>query len=95
VNVTIVSTSDAVVTGDLQDALTAISAVPAAVAAVAVDGATTLAESLAIQNSILAGKVSGAGTGTEVFRDLANTKNRVTVTTDQDGNRSAVVRDGT
>jgi hypothetical protein len=95
VNVTIVSTSDAVVTGDLQDALTAISAVPAAVAAVAVDGATTLAESLAIQNSVLAGIVSGAGTGTEVFRDLANTKNRVTVTTDQDGNRSAVVRDGT
>ena len=58
------------------------------------DGATTLAESLALQNSVLAGKVSGAGSGTETFRDLADTKDRVIVTTDANGNRLAVVRDG-
>lgn len=66
-----------------------------AVAAVAVDGATTLAESLALQNSILAGKVSGAGSGTETFRDLADTKNRVVSTVDVDGNRTAVTLDAT
>lgn len=44
--------------------------------------------------SMLAGKVSGAGTSTEVFRDLADTKSRVTVTVDESGNRSQVVLDG-
>lgn len=45
--------------------------------------------------SILLGKVSGAGTGTEVFRDLADTKDRVTATVDANGNRSAITRDAT
>ena len=44
--------------------------------------------------SVLAGQVSGAGSGTERFRDAANTKDRLVVTVDDDGNRSAVVRDG-
>lgn len=44
--------------------------------------------------SMLTGKVSGAGTGTEVFRDLADTKDRVVVTVDEAGNRTAVSRDG-
>lgn len=44
--------------------------------------------------AMLTGKVSGAGTGTEVFRDLADTKDRVIVTVDDVGNRTAVVRDG-
>lgn len=60
-----------------------------------VDGATTMAESMRIQNAVLAGKVSGAGTGTEIFRDLADTKNRVTSTVDVSGNRTAVTLDGT
>lgn len=65
----------------------------AAVAAVAVDGSTTLAESLRLANAVLGGKVSGAGTGTETFRDLANTKDRVVATVDSSGNRTAITRD--
>jgi hypothetical protein len=51
-------------------------------------------EMLRVFMSVLAGKVSGAGTNTEIFRDLADTKNRVTVTADDFGNRSNVVIDG-
>jgi hypothetical protein len=45
--------------------------------------------------SILAGKVSGAGTGTETFRDLADTKARIVATVDASGNRTALTRDAT
>lgn len=81
------------ITGDLQDALDAIAGVPADVIAVAVDGSTTLAESLRLANAVLGGKVSGASTGTESFRDLADTKNRVVATVDSSGNRTAITRD--
>lgn len=67
----------------------------AAVLASAVDGIITLAESIRLQNAVLAGKVSGAGTGTETFRDLADTKDRVVATVDTDGNRTAITRDAT
>ena len=40
--------------------------------------------------AILLGKVSGAGTGTEVFRDINDTVNRVTATVDTNGNRTAI-----
>lgn len=59
----------------------------------AVDGATTLAESLRLSNAVLGGKVSGAGTGTEVFRSPADDKDRVTATVDSSGNRTAITRD--
>jgi hypothetical protein len=45
--------------------------------------------------SVLAGKVSGAGTGTETFRDLADTKARIVATVDASGNRTALTRDAT
>lgn len=46
--------------------------------------------------SMLAGKVSGARTGTETFRSaVADSKDRVVVTADEDGNRTAVVTDQT
>lgn len=45
--------------------------------------------------SVLAGKLSGAGTTTEVFRDMADTKARVTATVDSSGNRSAITLDAT
>lgn len=61
----------------------------------AVDGTTTLAESLRLSNAVLAGKVSGAGTGTETFRDLADTKDRVVATVDSSGNRTALTRNVT
>jgi len=40
--------------------------------------------------SVLAGKVSGGGTTTITFRDLADTLDRVAATVDSSGNRSAV-----
>jgi hypothetical protein len=42
----------------------------------------------------LLGKVSGAGTGTEVFRSIGDTKNRITATVDANGNRTSVTLDG-
>jgi len=44
--------------------------------------------------SALLGKVSGAQTNTPVFRDTLDTKNRITMTVDNDGNRTAVTLDG-
>lgn len=61
----------------------------------AIDGTTTLAESIRLHNSVLAGKVSGAGTGTETFRDLADIKDRIVATVDSSGNRTAITRDAT
>ena len=48
-----------------------------------------------IQNSVLAGKVSGMAGNAPVFRDLADVKNRVSATTDVSGNRLSVTLDGT
>lgn len=70
-----------------------VSTVAAAVWAKVVDGTLTAQESVRLMNAILGGKVSGAGTGTETFRDPADTKNRVTTTVDAAGNRSAIIRD--
>lgn len=55
----------------------------------------TLAESVRLHNSVLVGKVSGANTDTEVFRDINDTKDRITATVDEDGNRTAIVIDET
>jgi hypothetical protein len=60
-----------------------------------VDGSLTFRQATRLQDSVLFGKVSGGGTGTEVFRDPADTKDRVTSTNDVDGNRTAVTVDGT
>jgi hypothetical protein len=53
----------------------------------------TAEQLIKIMASILAGKVSGAGTGIESFRDLADTKDRVAITVDSAGNRTQVTRD--
>lgn len=60
-----------------------------------VDGTTTGRQSMRLQNAALAGKASGLGTTTAVFRDLADTKDRISATVDADGNRTAVTRDAT
>lgn len=72
---------------------TNVAAVPAAVGALVVEGAITLLQSLRLANAALGGKASGLGTSTAVFRDLGDTKDRITATVDADGNRSAVTRD--
>jgi hypothetical protein len=75
---------------DLQDA---VDAVPDAVLSSEVETGATVVESLRLQNSVLGAKVSGAGSGTEVFRDLADTKDRLISTVDANGNRLAEVSD--
>lgn len=59
----------------------------------AVDGATTLRESMRLANAVLGGKASGLETTEAVYRDLADTKDRVVATVTSDGNRTTVVRD--
>lgn len=55
----------------------------------AVDG-KTLRQTMQILAAVLAGKVSGAGTGTEKFRSLDDAADRVTVAVDPYGNRTGV-----
>lgn len=59
----------------------------------AVDGTITARQSVRLANSALGGKASGLETTSAVFRDLADTKDRITATVDADGNRTAVTRD--
>lgn len=54
-----------------------------------VDGAFTARQLLRGYASALLGICSGMATGTGVFRDISNTKNRISVTQDANGNRSA------
>jgi hypothetical protein len=58
-----------------------------------VEGSTSLLASMRGVNSVLLGKASGLGTTTAVYRDLADSKARVTATVDSDGNRTAITRD--
>lgn len=58
--------------------------------------ANSLRETVNIMAAVLAGKSSGGGTNTIVFKDLGDTKTRVSATVDADGNRTAVgTQDGT
>lgn len=58
-----------------------------------IEGAVTLRDSLKLANAMNAGKVSGGKTTSIVFRDLADTLDRIIMTVDENGNRSAVVKD--
>lgn len=55
-----------------------------------VEGTLELKQAMQVIMAFAATKVSGGGTTSIVFRDHADTKNRVTMTVDTDGNRSAV-----
>jgi len=50
---------------------------------------------LRLNTAALAGKVSGAGTSTETFRNVGDSKNRIVSTVDSSGNRTAVTTDVT
>lgn len=52
--------------------------------------ADTARKIINILSSVLAGKSSGGGTATIVFRDTGDTKNRISATVDANGNRTAV-----
>lgn len=79
------------------DALNNISVADITGAEVDNDGtAISLAGALKLILAIEAGKSSGGGTATIVFRDIANTKNRISATVDASGNRTAIgTRDAT
>ena len=70
-------------------------ALAAAVWQYVVESGITAEEAMRIYGAVLSGKVSGAGTGTEVFTGMDGTTVRVTSTVDAQGNRTSVVVDGT
>ena len=59
-----------------------------------IESGLTAAEVLRIVASVLAGKVSGGGTGTETFVGLDGTTDRVVSVNDASGNRTSVTVDG-
>ena len=61
----------------------------------AIEGSITLRESIKLFLAVLTGKSSGGGTVTIAFRNIDDSKDRLVVTVDANGNRTAVVtRDG-
>ena len=59
-----------------------------------VEGTLTLRQIQRIVLAVLAGKSGGGGTTTDTFRDVADTKNRVSATVSSVGNRTAITLDG-
>jgi len=59
-----------------------------------IEGTLTLRNMLRVMKAALAGLSSGGGTTTIKFRDDADSKDRITATVDEDGNRTAVSIDG-
>lgn len=57
------------------------------------DTTYTAEEMLRLIAAATAGKASGAETNQIIFRDLADSKNRIVATVDNKGNREAVVHD--
>jgi hypothetical protein len=63
--------------------------------AAGVETGWTLRQAFRIMLSALAGKADGAATATMHYRDMADSKDRITATVDANGNRTAVTRDAT
>ena len=59
-----------------------------------VEGSYTMRQLLRLMASALLGKASGGGTATITFRDLGDSKDRITATVTSNGNRTTVVLDG-
>lgn len=73
----------------------ALAAIGDAIADEAFEGTVTLRQAVKLFLSVLTGESSGGGTTTLTFRDIGDTKNRLVVTVDADGNRTSVgTRDG-
>ena len=60
-----------------------------------VEGSITVRQALRLILSVAAGKSAGGGGSTITFRDMADSKNRISATVDANGNRTAVTRDAT
>lgn len=62
----------------------------------AIETGVTIRGLLRLAGAVLAGKLSGAGSGTETFRNtVADSKNRIVATVDSSGNRTAITTDMT
>lgn len=83
-----------VVTGDISDA-PSVSEISEGTLNAIIEGATSLRESIRLQNSVMLSKVSGVGAGIETFRDIDDTKDRVVAVIDGSGNRTAITLDKT
>jgi hypothetical protein len=59
-----------------------------------IETSLTLRGAMRLMSAVLVGELSGAGTGTEVFRNVGDTKDRVTATISSN-NRTAIVTDAT
>ena len=68
----------------------AVAAIGDAVLDEVVEGAYTVRHYLRLFAAMLLGKAGGGGTATVVFRDTADSKDRISMTVDTDGNRTAV-----
>jgi hypothetical protein len=90
---------DTIVDAVLIDTSVTIPALIAALPSVAaildesVEGAITLRQAMRVLLAYLAGRANGGGTAIINFRDQANTKNRISMSVDSSGNRSAVTLD--
>jgi len=91
----LVATYDAAKTAaQAGDAMALTGAAVDAVLDEVVEGTVTLRQALRVVLSVLAGKVSGAPAGPLVYRDLGDTKDRVSGVVDSNGNRTSVTVDG-
>lgn len=57
------------------------------------DGAVTAVQIMRGFGAVLMGKASGLDTSTAVYRDINDTKARITATVDESGNRTAITKD--
>ncbi len=83
-------------TGSYVDTGTSVTLTAAALDAIldrAADGTHTLRDAIKVLLAEMAGKASGGGTVAITYRDPLNTKDRVIMTVDANGNRSAVTLD--
>lgn len=60
-----------------------------------IEGTTTLRQAIKLLTAALVGKSSGGGTATLKFRDIGDSKDRITATVDANGNRTAMTLDAT
>ena len=75
---------------------TALAAIGDAIHDEIIEGTITHREAMRLALSVLTGISFGGGTPTVGFRDIGNTKTRISATVDQNGNRTAIgTRDGT
>lgn len=71
-----------------------LNALAAAVWEYAMESGLTAEQFMRVMGAAMAGKVSGAGTGTETFKGLDGTTDRIVSTVDSNGNRTNVVVNG-